>query len=308
MTELIKAHGKKKSKIGLYLAIAALLVNGPRFVIAFLRADAIMLPREVEALMLGLTGLATGIVLTGGGAYISHRLADSRLSGMIKAYMVGCWIALLIFSVVLLAPLMVQSIRTSELKGVIASNTMQWAWSITSILAVEVVASGSIAAYAVEGRRIFRSGKTGNPSLISILVTAIAERIRTPRQPNIVMPAPEPQLGSGNQMEQPARDTEVTSAQAEITVDEPAKVDEEGRGEQKITPEAPKRRRNKKESISRMLEILGEEPTLTPTEIGVRIGKDKVTVAGYLKELAAKNVLKVHDDQIEVMESAELTQ
>lgn len=309
MTELTKVHGKKKSKIGLYLAIAALLVNGPRFVIVFLRADAISLPTEIEASMLGITGLATGIVLTGGGAYISHRLADSRLSGMIKVSMVACWLALLVFSVILLSPLMVQSIRTSELKAVISSETMQWTWSITSILAVEVVASGAMAAYAIEGRRIFRSRNTGNPGLIGILVAAIADRIRRPHRENAVLPASD----QGDAPiyfteQQPASDTEVNPEPVEIAVDDSTTPELEGRVEEQRTPKAPKRRRNKKESISRMLEILGEEPTLTPAEIGIRIGKDKVTVSGYLKELAEKNVVTLRDDHIEVMESGELTQ
>jgi hypothetical protein len=307
--ESTKGAGKKKSKIGLYLAIAALLVNGPRFVIVFLRADAISLPTEIEASMLGITGLATGIVLTGGGAYISHRLADSRLSGMIKTSMVACWLALLVFSVILLSPLMVQSIRTSELKAVISSDTMQWAWSITSILAVEVVASGAMAAHAIEGRRIFRSRRTGTPSLIGILVAAIADRIRRPHRESAVLSASDQGVAPINSTEQqPTSDAEVNPEPVEIKIDDSTTPEAEGRVEEQTTPEAPKRRRNKKESISRMLEILKEEPTLTPAEIGIRIGKDKVTVSSYLKELAEKNVVTPHDQHVAVTESGELAQ
>lgn len=42
-------------KVGLWLVIAALLVNGPRFILVFLRVDNIDLPLQTEAIMLGAT-------------------------------------------------------------------------------------------------------------------------------------------------------------------------------------------------------------------------------------------------------------
>ena len=42
-------------KVGLWLAIAALLVNGPRFILIFLRVDNIDIPLQTEAIMLGAT-------------------------------------------------------------------------------------------------------------------------------------------------------------------------------------------------------------------------------------------------------------
>ncbi len=54
-------------KVGLWLALSALLVNGPRFVIIFLKVDSIDIPKPMEATLLTATGIATGLVLTGGG-------------------------------------------------------------------------------------------------------------------------------------------------------------------------------------------------------------------------------------------------
>jgi hypothetical protein len=47
-------------KIALWLALAALGVNAPRFVILFLNVDGIYLPRGLEGLLLAITGIVTG--------------------------------------------------------------------------------------------------------------------------------------------------------------------------------------------------------------------------------------------------------
>ena len=83
--------------------------------------------------MMAATGLATGLVLTGGGAYIAHTLAESKARGVTQFVMVICWFLLLVFSVILLAPLMVASIRVSPLQSVFTSNISQWVWGITAV-------------------------------------------------------------------------------------------------------------------------------------------------------------------------------
>ena len=78
-------------KVGLWLAIVALLVNGPRFVLIFLLIDDLTIPLVVETVMLSITGISTGLVLTGGGAYIAHSLVESQTRGMVRTVMIICW-------------------------------------------------------------------------------------------------------------------------------------------------------------------------------------------------------------------------
>lgn len=175
-------------RVGLWLALAALLVNGPRFVLIFLKIDSIDMPKPMEAALLTATGIATGLVLTGGGAYIAHALAKSRTGGMLRWFMILCWFLLLIFSVVLLAPLMVAAIDESPLKTVLNSKFSQWLWSITSVLAVEVIAGGAMVAYALHGRINDNSENSiDTPDIISVLTGALVQRIA-----NSVAPASAP--------------------------------------------------------------------------------------------------------------------
>jgi hypothetical protein len=139
-------------KIALWLALAALGVNAPRFVILFLKVDSIYLPRGLEGFLLAITGIATGTVLSGGGAYIAHVLAHETRGSSVRAFLTISWILLLVFNVILLAPMMVVAVRMSELAYVLDTPGQQWLWSIIAIVAVEWLAGGAMAAYALLDR------------------------------------------------------------------------------------------------------------------------------------------------------------
>ena len=180
-------------RVGLWLALSALLVNGPRFVIIFLKVDSIEVPKPMEAALLTATGIATGLVLTGGGAYIAHALAESKARGMMQWFMMLCWFLLLIFSVVLLAPLMVAAIDDSSLKTVLVSKFSQWLWSITSVLAVEVIAGGAMVAYALHGRvNTATEVPDGTINVMSVLTGALAKRIAHSIEPQPSVPVSSP--------------------------------------------------------------------------------------------------------------------
>ena len=76
--------------IGLKIAMIAIFVNAPRFVITFLAADGMRFPSWVEGAMLAITGIATGVVLTGGGAYIAHELIAMKGRAWTRAFMTVC--------------------------------------------------------------------------------------------------------------------------------------------------------------------------------------------------------------------------
>jgi hypothetical protein len=140
------------SRVGIWIAIAALLVNMPRFVILFLDVDGIDIGLDAEGVLLGLSGIATGLVLSGGGAYIAHTIAQPGERNWIATLaLLLCWVALLVFSVVLLAPSLVMAVRNYEMATVLDTNEKQWWWSTVAIIAVEVLAAGAMVAHAVSG-------------------------------------------------------------------------------------------------------------------------------------------------------------
>lgn len=139
-------------KIALWLALAALGVNAPRFVILFLLVDRIYLPLGLEAVLLAVTGIATGVVLSGGGAYVAHVLAHRIPGGSVRVFLTMSWIMLLVFNVILLAPMMVMAIQMSRLVAVLNTPDSQWMWSVTAIVSVEWLAGSAMAAYALLDR------------------------------------------------------------------------------------------------------------------------------------------------------------
>lgn len=137
--------------VGLWLAIAALLVNSPRLVIVFLRVDGLRLPNDVEMWLLTATGIATGAVLSGGGALIAHSLARTTARDWRAMALYIAWGLMLLFSVILISPLLVAGIRANpELVQVMPETWQQWLWSIIGVLSVEVLAGASMIASSLD--------------------------------------------------------------------------------------------------------------------------------------------------------------
>jgi hypothetical protein len=274
-------------KVGLWLALSALLVNGPRFVIIFLKVDSIDVPKPMEATLLTATGIATGLVLTGGGAYIAHALAESKARGMMRWFMVLCWFLLLIFSVVLLAPLMVAAIDDSSLKTVLNSKFSQWLWSVTSVLAVEVIAGGAMVAYALHGRvDDSNENSGGTPDIISVLTGALAQRIANSVAPaNVAVPPPLTAAAS------PVSDTPTVTATVpngdipRIPEIEQALADTEGVGEQSLTDGENRKytKHERQQLLLKELQNIGEEADL---QIDVLAAKLKVSPQTIYRDLA----------------------
>lgn len=148
------AERRPHLRIGLHLAVTAILVNVPRLVLAFLEADGIEIGSALRAGLLAVTGVATGIVLTGGGAYLAHALSRSSRFRLLLA---ATWGLVLACAAVLVTPALVAGLSGSELAAVLGSSSLRWAWSGTAVLAVELVAAGSMLAYAAEQGELDRA-------------------------------------------------------------------------------------------------------------------------------------------------------
>jgi len=137
-----------KARVGLWIAIAALGVNAPRLVQAFLEADSLQLNASLHPVLMGATGVAAALILTGGGAWLAHELARgrSRLQGLLMV----CWGLVLAGQLVLIPPLLLLEMPSSRLGAVLPESWQRWGWSLVAVLLVEVVAAGAMVA---EGRR-----------------------------------------------------------------------------------------------------------------------------------------------------------
>jgi MFS family permease len=174
----------------LWLALAAQLVNAPRLVLIYLRVDHIVLPTIIEGTLLLLTALATGLVLSGGGAYIAHTLATpTKRGGLWKVLLAGVWLAMLLFAVVLVAPLLMASMNTTDIAMTLGTSVYQWLWAIVAVLAVEVMAGGAMLADALKADALPRKVISKDNNVVNKLdnvlpitsVPVIAEPL--PKQP-----------------------------------------------------------------------------------------------------------------------------
>lgn len=64
--------------VGVGVALAAILVQAPRLVLAMLAADRQPVAAEAERGLLVVEGVGTALVLTGGNLYLAHALARVR--------------------------------------------------------------------------------------------------------------------------------------------------------------------------------------------------------------------------------------
>ncbi len=170
--------------MGMRIALIAMLVNAPRFVITFLAADSMRFPPFVEAALLAITGVATGIVLTGGGAYIAHELIVMRGRIAARIFMGVCWVLLLVFSVAILAPMIAVMLAKSELATVLDTVRLRILWSIACVVAIEILTAGAMVAHAaMQDNEIAIAKPNAKPNAWSVVSTALATRIATQLQP-----------------------------------------------------------------------------------------------------------------------------
>lgn len=135
------------ARAGLRLAVVAIAVNAPRLVLAFLAADGVAVDERLRAALLGVTGLATGIVLTGGGAYLAHAVARHPEH---RTVLVVTWLLVLTCAALLVTPMLVAGLGGVQLAEVLPSSLLRWAWSAVAVIAVELVAAGSMVAHGAE--------------------------------------------------------------------------------------------------------------------------------------------------------------
>ena len=126
---------------GVWIAMAAILVQAPRLVLAVLAADRQVLDEDWQRKLLMLAGFGTALVLTGGNLYLAHSIARVRRW---RAGLVVVWLVVLGSTGGLVVPMIAAGIGGRTLPQVLGAHLFTWAWSLLAALAHEVTAAGCI--------------------------------------------------------------------------------------------------------------------------------------------------------------------
>src|ERR1700680_921197 len=140
-------------RVGVGLALAAILGPAPRLVLAVLAADRLPVAADTERALLVVAGLGTALVLTGGNLYLAHTIARVRRW---RRALATVWLVVLAASGCPVVQLVAAGLHSGTLPELLHSETLSWGWSLLAALAHEVTAAGCVlaaAAVAAAGER-----------------------------------------------------------------------------------------------------------------------------------------------------------
>ncbi len=168
----------KRRGLAFWIAIAALLVSAPRLAVAFVMADGVTLTPAVAAAVFAATGVATGVVLTGGNVYIAHALAQHwRRRSALWTTLLAAWLTFLVFAVWLIAPLLVHGLGHSPLAEVLLTPALRWSWATVAALSVELLAAAAMAADALRGEPAPTAPRARGRSVVDALTGRIVRAL-----------------------------------------------------------------------------------------------------------------------------------
>jgi hypothetical protein len=133
---------------GRSIALAAILVQAPRLILALLAADRQPVAPAWQRGLLVVAGLGTALVLTGGNLYLAHSLAAANRW---RAGLTLVWVAVLASSGSLLVPMIAAGLSGRTLPQVLSSTPLQWTWAALAAVAHEITAAGCMLASAASG-------------------------------------------------------------------------------------------------------------------------------------------------------------
>ena len=133
---------------GVGIAMAAILVQAPRLVLAVLAADHQAIGAAWERGLLVVAGIGTATVLTGGNLYLAHAIASVHRR---RRWLVGVWLLVLASTGGLVVPLIAAGLGGRTLPQLLDGAALGWTWSGLAALAHEVTAAGCMLAAAALG-------------------------------------------------------------------------------------------------------------------------------------------------------------
>jgi uncharacterized membrane protein YgcG len=127
--------------LGVWVAMAAILVQAPRVVLAVLEADRQPMGADWQRRLLVLAGCGTAVVLTGGNLYLVHTLVRARRW---RRLLLVTWLVVLGSTCLLVVPLIVAGINGERITQVLAPHAVTWIWAVVAALSHEVTAAGCV--------------------------------------------------------------------------------------------------------------------------------------------------------------------
>ena len=130
---------------GRLIALAAILVQAPRLILALLAADRQPVAPGWERALLVVAGLGAALVLTGGNLYLAHAVAITKRW---RTRLTLAWAIVLTSSGSLLVPMIAAGLSGRTLPEVLGSTKLQWSWAVLAAVAHEITAAGCMLASA----------------------------------------------------------------------------------------------------------------------------------------------------------------
>jgi MFS family permease len=187
---------------GVWIAMAAILVQAPRLVLAVLAADHQAIAPAAERGMLVLAGFGTALVLTGGNLYLAHTIARVHRW---RRGLVVVWLVVLASTGGLVVPLIAAGIGGRTLPQVLDRHLLAWAWSLLAALAHEVTAAGCmLSAAALAGTAAAAAQERSQSVLVDKLLSQHdaarreLEAVLEKRSRSQRLPAPLPASAAGS--------------------------------------------------------------------------------------------------------------
>jgi len=126
-----------RTSVALAVAIAAVMVAGPRLLLAYVELDGLAMSAGDRRLLLEASALGTVSVLTAGQVILAHHLARSTWQ---RGPIASAWGLALAATVYLSAPVVYVGLPESRL-GQVLPGAWGWWYSVIAVLGVELVAA-----------------------------------------------------------------------------------------------------------------------------------------------------------------------
>lgn len=263
-------------RVSFGIVIAALLVSAPRLTLAFILGDGIRVPEQVEVVILTVTGVGSGVVLTIGNAVLAHALAVKAQQRSWLWWLEACaWLLFLVGAVVVMAPTLVAGLTKSSLNTVLPTTPAKWLWAVTAVVIVELLVGAAMAASILAEAELAPPPTTTHPSLFARLGAALVTRLEQSVVLGASLPSP-PNTTPAPMVENPSSLVPTNGA---------------------LHPRAGSKEEKKAQALAAMLAIYSENPDASPSEVGQRIGCSAPTVRAYRKELYTRGQLPVRKQQ-----------
>ena len=279
--------------VGLLVVIFALGVTIPRLVFAFALSDNLVkrLGEDAEFVLLMTSAVMGAVVLTTGNAFLSHILADNfHRRNALWAITAVAWGVNLVFAVFIIAPTLMVGMQDSPLASILRvqafglpGGLMQWAWCVTAALAFELLAAGSMAAYAIAGQP--QTAQGAQVPDLQVQLAEIAARLQ-------MLPALSSAIGALSD-----RVLSLEEAQAPPVLPQVGQVAPLAPASSEVAPVSEAQLTDEQRKL---LAYLERNPLATYTDISKHLGKSRPTATNWVQELMDAGIVTRNGHGFEV--------